>query len=217
MKKEIFEILYKYIDDDGNEGEDLFEVQLLEKAPQKRVDKLIQLLEHEDQYICLQAMLILIAWGKREGLRKLDEFINNEYDKFEKFYPHRIWGQDNVYDEISDALFMSIFKTKNENLILPYLKKILSLYGDKFFESKFKSVLLESLKSTQILIPEIKEAIELAIKNKRYYQASQFLPIIAKYDNKNIDQYILKFNSLIPLDERIKFNIEESNEILQNS
>ena len=81
MEKEIYNTLYKYIDEEGNEREDLREVQLLDDFSNERIKKLIDLLHNSDKYISYQAMLILIAWGEDEGFKKLDEFINSPYAK----------------------------------------------------------------------------------------------------------------------------------------
>jgi len=108
MDQEIYNALYKYIDEDGNEGEDLREAQLLERFSQERIDKLIHLLSNSDSYISYQSMLILIVWGIDKGFHKLDEFIDNKLDTVTEFEPHRIYGEDNVCDVISDTLYMNL-------------------------------------------------------------------------------------------------------------
>ena len=55
MDKEIYNTLYLYIDEDGNKGEDLREVQLMEGFSQERINKLIELTNNEDSYISYQA------------------------------------------------------------------------------------------------------------------------------------------------------------------
>jgi len=211
MNKAIYDILYKYIDEDGNIGEDLYEVQLLDDISPERTQKLIALLGHQNEFITYQAMLILLAWGVDEGFDKLDNFIAEESK--EEFEPHRIYGEDNVYDVVSHALYISTYNTENEDKIIPYLKKILATYGDKFFESKLKYVLLNMEKATQLL-PEIKVAITSALDNKRYYQASQLLPVIAKFDKTPVNKYAATFTPLIQKDKRIEYNLQEMKEHL---
>ena len=208
MDKEIYNTLYLYIDEDGNKGEDLREVQLMEGFSKERINKLIELTNNEDSYISYQAMLILISWGIDHGFKKLDEFIDNKSDFMIEFEPHRIHGEDNVYDIISDALYISTYNTDDEHKILPYIKQILKMYGDNFFESKLKHVLLK-MNLTKSLLPQIKTAITSAISNERYYQASQLLPILTKYEKTIISSYIEKFNSFVSLDKRIVYNHEE--------
>ncbi|WP_298546286.1 hypothetical protein [uncultured Aquimarina sp.] len=211
--KEIYNILYHYIDEDGNEGEDLREVQLMEDFSQERIDKLIELINHKDTYISYQSMLILIAWGLDEGFQELDKFIDNNLDTETKFEPHRIYGEDNVFDVISDALYISTYNTDDEHKILPYISQFLKIYGDKFFESRLKHVLLK-MSLTKTFLLDIKLAIESAISNKRYYQASQLLPVIAKYQEKDLDIYKEKIAQFITLDKRIMYNLEEMEEYI---
>ena len=208
MEKEIYNTLYKYIDEEGNEREDLREVQLLDDFSNERIKKLIDLLHNSDKYISYHAMLILIAWGEDEGFKKLDEFINQKIDLKEEFEPHRIYGEDNVYDVISDALYISTYNTNDEDKIYPYIKTMLGMYGDKFFESRLKSILLK-LKKTHILLPAIKKAIDLSLQKERYYQASQLLPIIAKHEKHKLKEYINMFKPYVQFDKRIEYNLEE--------
>lgn len=211
MDKAIYDILYKYIDEDGNIGEDLYEVQLLDDISPERTQKLIALLSHQNEFITYQAMLILLAWGVDEGFDKLDKFINAETSQ--EFEPHRIYGEDNVYDVVSHALYMSTYNTDDEDKIIPYLKKILATYGDKFFESKLKYVLL-NMEKANALLPNIKAAITSALDNKRHYQGSQLLPVIAKIDKASTDKYTDIFTKLIQEDNRIEYNLQEMEEHL---
>ncbi|TPN88918.1 hypothetical protein [Aquimarina algicola] len=213
MKTEIYNTLYKYIDEDGNQGEDLREVQLMENFSKERINKLIDLTSNEDQYISYKAMLILISWGIDKGFQKLDEFIDNKLDMVTEFEPHRIYGEDNVYDVISDALYISTYNTENEEKILPYIHQMLKMYGNNFFESRLKHVLLK-MNLTKTSIDEIKSAVKASISNKRYYQASQLLPVLAKYDKESLNKYIDEFNNLSKLDKRINYNLEEVQEYI---
>ena len=208
MDNEIHDTFYTYIDEDGNQGEDLREVQLLESFSQERIEKLTNLTNNEDRYIAYQAMLILLSWGIDVGFKKLDDFIENKIDDLVAFEPHRIYGEDNVYDVISDALYISTYNTNDEDKIVPYIKIMLAMYGNKFFESRLKYVLLK-LQNTAVLIPNIKKAIETAIANERYYQASQLLPVIAKYEEEALDQYVKEFSFFTKYDNRISHNLKE--------
>lgn len=211
MNKAIYDILYKYIDEDGNIGEDLYEVQLMEDISVERTQKLIVLVSQQNEFIAYQAMLILLAWGVDEGFDKLDKFMaENSHEEFE---PHRIHGEDNAYDVVSHALYISTYNTGDEGKIIPYLKKILAAYGDKFFEGKLKYVLL-NMDKANILLPRIKDAIKSALDNKRYYQASQLLPVIAKLAKASADKYTDTFTALIQEDNRIEYNLEEMKKYL---
>ncbi|MCS3870518.1 hypothetical protein J3D55_003434 [Chryseobacterium ginsenosidimutans] len=207
MNNEIHKLLYHY-HEEGQEGHDLNEVQLLEKIDSDRVEKLKLLLHNDDQYIAYQAMLILLAWSIPEGFEQLDRFITEKWDEKENFEPHRIYNEDNVYDVISNALYIATLNGKNEQELYPYIKQFLNLYGDNFFESNLKNFLLK--KNCRPLLKEIEQAIESALNNKRYYQASQLFPVIVYYDKSTFHTYLDIFSDLISLDNRIAENIEEA-------
>jgi hemerythrin superfamily protein len=204
MNNQIHELLYHY----NEEGHDLNEVQLLEKIDSERVEKLKLLLHNDDQYIAYQAMLILLAWSIPEGFELLDRFITEKWDEKTNFEPHRIYNEDNVYDVITNALDISTLNGKNEQELYPYIKQFLNIYGDNFFESNLKNFLLK--KNCRPLLKEIEQAIESALKNKRYYQASQLFPVIVHYDKSTFHTYLDIFSDLISLDNRIAENIEEA-------
>lgn len=204
MNNEIHELLYHY----NEEGYDLSEVQLLEKTDFDRVEKLKLLLHNDNQYIAYQVMLILLAWSIPEGFDLLDRFIAEKWDEKENFEPHRLYNEDNVYDVITNALCIATLKGKTEQELYPYIKHFLDIYGDKFFESNLKDFLLK--KNCLLLLKEIEQAIQSALKNKRYYQASQLFPVIVHYDKGSFNKYIDIFNDLISQDDRIVYNIEEA-------
>lgn len=207
MNNELHEILY-YYNDEGYEGYDLNEVQLLEKKDSNRIEKLKQLLHHEDRYMAYQAMLILLAWGIPEGFELLDRFIAEKWDEKESFEPHRLHNQDQVYDVITNALYISTFNGKSEQELFPYIKQFLLLYGDRFFESHLKDFLLK--KDCGPLLTEIEQAMRTALENKRYYQASQLFPVLVHYDKSRFNAYIDVFRPLISKDNRIAYNMDEA-------
>jgi len=210
MDNHIYEILYHY-NEDGYEGYDLNEVQLLEKIDLERVEKLKLLLHNDNQYIAFQAMLILLAWAIPEGFQQLDKFISEKLEEIENFEPHRLYNEDNVYDVITNALSIATLNGKSEQELYPYIKHFLNIYGDKFFESNLKEFLLK--KNCRPLLQEIEQAMQSALKNKRYYQASQLFPIIVQYDKDGYNKFIDIFNDLISQDDRILYNIEEAEKI----
>lgn len=210
MENEIYDTLY-YYSEDGEEGYDLTEVQLIGKTDENRVEKLKLLLHHKNAYISYQAMLVLVAWAIPEGFVQLDSFISEKWDEKHSFEPHRIYNEDNVYDVIVDALYISTFNGKKEQELYPYVKHFLSVYGDRFFESCLKDFLLK--KNCKPLLKEIEEAMKSALRNKKYYQASQLFPVIVHYDKHRFDEYFEVFSSLLKDDKRIEYNIEEAEKI----
>lgn len=65
-----------------------------------------------------------------------------------------------------------------------------------------------------LLLNDIEQAMQDALENKRYYQASQLFPVLVHYDKNYFNKYKDTFMSLINKDDRIKFNIEEVNKIM---
>lgn len=207
MNNELHELLY-YYNEEGYEGYDLNEVQLLEKKDSNRIEKLKHLLQNEDRYMAYQAMLILLAWGIPEGFELLDRFIAEKWDEKESFEPHRLHNQDQVYDVITNALYISTFNGKSEQELYPYIKQFLFLYGERFFESHLKDFLLK--KYCGSLLKEIEKAIQNALQNKRYYQASQLFPVLVHYDKSRFNVYRDIFRTLISQDNRIAYNMDEA-------
>ncbi|RXM52995.1 MULTISPECIES: hypothetical protein [unclassified Chryseobacterium] len=207
MNNQMHELLYHY-DEEGNEGYDLNEVQLLGKIDLDRVEKLKLLLCNDDQYIAYQAMLILLAWAIPEGFKQLDRFISEKWDEKESFEPHRLHNEDNVYDVITNALYISTLNGKTEQELYRYIEYFLKIYGDQFFESNLKDFLLK--KNCRPLLKEIEEASQRALRNKRYYQASQLFPVLVYYDQDTFNKYRDIFSHLISEDNRIAYNIEEA-------
>lgn len=214
MNNELYELLY-YYNEEGQEGYDLSEVQLLEKIEVDRVEKLKLLLHHEDQYMVYQAMLILLAWSIPEGFELLNLFIAEKWEQKENFEPHRLYHEDNVYDVITNALYIATLNGKNEEELYPYIKYFLHKYGEYFFESNLKKFLLK--KNCSPLVKEIEEAIQNALNNKKYYQASQLFPVMVHYDKNLFNKYVDIFNPLISQDHRIIYNIEEAERMQQGN
>lgn len=211
MNTEIQKLLY-YYHEEGEEGYDLSEVQLLENKDTDRIEKLKSLLYNKDQYIAYQAMLILLAWAVPEGFELLDRFITEKWEEKEEFEPHRLHGEDNVYDIIADALYIATFNGKKVEELFPYIKKFLNLYSDNFFEYNLKDFLLKT--DCSPLFREIEQAIKNSLRNKRYYQSSQLFPVLVHYHKDIFTEYLQVFNSLMNQDKRIAYNIEEAEQLL---
>lgn len=207
MNNEFDELLYHY-NEDGYEGYDLKEVQLLEVKDLDRIEGLKSLLHHDNRYIAYQAMLILLAWAIPEGFEFLNRFMSEEWDEKERFEPHRLHGEDNVYDVIADALYIATLNGKSEQEVYPYIKRFLKIYGNRFFESNLKDFLLR--KDCRFLLKEMEEAMQSALENEKYYQASQLFPVLVHYDKAKFHEYGTVFNPLIRLDGRIAYNMEEA-------
>ncbi|UOG75212.1 hypothetical protein MTX78_01115 [Hymenobacter tibetensis] len=185
----------------------LDEVQLLEPVPVNRVPELMAQLFSDDLYLAYQCGLVLAAWGVEEGVNYLRSLIDSRIDKIAEFEPHRLWGEDNLYDVISEALGVAILSDYDRSEIVDILRDTLQLYGECYFESKLKGVLIRLDEDS--LLPDIKRAMQLALGNQRYYQASQLLPVLAKYDNAYALTQVSMFQNLIQKDDRIRYNLGE--------
>ncbi|UYZ64889.1 hypothetical protein [Hymenobacter weizhouensis] len=208
--KEVYNLLYA---DENGEIVGLDEVQYMDPVPAERIPALVALLQSDDIYVAYQCGLILAAWGVKEGIEHLRMLVETRIDKTADFEPHRLWGEDNVYDVIARALSMAMQYTDyNKAEITALLARILELYGECYFESKLKYALLDV--RVPELMPNIKQALQVALDHGRYYQASQLLPVLAVYDRAFAQAQIPVFERLTSQDQRIKYNLEEMQQYL---
>ncbi|UOQ71675.1 hypothetical protein [Hymenobacter cellulosilyticus] len=202
---EVYTLLYA---DEAGEIVGLEEVQLLEPVPTGRIPALVGLLTSTDRYLAYQCGLILAAWGVKHGVDYLRQLLETRIDKTTALEPHRLWGEDNVYDVIAEALSLAWrYSAYDKAEIVAILAEVLALYGECYFESKLKHVLLNS--SIPELAPAVKQALQLAVVHQRYYQASQLLPVLAKYDKTYALTLVGQFEKLLGQDKRIQYNLEE--------
>jgi hypothetical protein len=196
-EKEINHLLYE---DEAGNVIGLDEVQLLDPIPAKRVGLLRELLDSKDLYLAYQSALILAAWEDKEGLKMVESFIDNKIHLKQEISPHRLYGYDNVYDEIAWALYLSIDDDQNpSDYVLSLIKKVLKLYGPCDFEGSIKLCLLDI--DCSKIIDDIYEAFIRALDFNKEYLASQLLPVIAKWNHSkrwDIIQTILKANKQTP-------------------
>ncbi len=185
----------------------LDEVQLLEPVPVERIPKLIAHLADTNSYLAYQCGLVLAAWGVREGILYLQRLVDTRADKTTGFEPHQLWGEDNLYDVTAEALGIAVLSGFDRREIMEIIKRILKLYGECFFESRLKRVLIDF--NEPELLPAIKQAMSLALDYKRYYQASQLLPVLARYDSSYAMSQVILFKSLVAQDSRITYNLAE--------
>ncbi len=203
--QDVYDALYT---DETGEVVGLDEVQLMKAELLDRIPALIHLLSSEDLYMAYQSGLILAAWGIPEGVGFLGHLVKMRIDKTSEFEPHRLWGEDNIYDVIAEALEIAVsINGYDKESINDLYKQILLLYGECYFEGKFKYALIK-LKE-QSLLPNIKQAVQSALDHKRYYQASQLLPVLAQYDKTYALAQVGSFQKLMSEDKRIQYNLEE--------
>lgn len=210
------EIKHLLYEDESGELIGLDEVQLLEPIPSSRIPALQQLLNGEDLYLAYQATLILTAWGYEIGLQKTEEFIDERIDKIIEIAPHRIYGYDNVYDELAEAvgLFaLSSNQLESERKII--FKKLLSLYGEMSFESDLKRQLLKS--NFTELSPEVEQAVERAYNLGKFYLSSNLLHILGKWNSPEFYKWMKVFAKIEDQTPNPKFNVVESLEYLPMS
>jgi len=203
----IYQALYA---DEAGDIVGLDEVQLLDPIPASRIPELVPLLASTDLYLAYQAGLVLAAWGIKEGVDYLRHLVEIRIDRLVELEPHRLTGEDNVYDVLAEALRVAVLSGYDEHAIAAILQRILALYGDCYFESKLKNTLLRL--NMVVLLPAIKQAMTSALEHGRYYQASQLLPVLAKYDGDYALSQVNVFELLVVKDERIAHNLTEMRE-----
>jgi HEAT repeat protein len=172
-----------YEDEDG-QIIGLDEVQLLEPVPTNRIPEIRQLLDNNDLNLVFQATLVLAAWGDKAGFNKISELIDKKIHNQIQLAPHRLYGYDNVYDLLAEAIEIYGYTQQDHKEIIDIYRKLLDLYGECTFESRLKIALLNH--QYDVLANEVIQAINRAINNKRYYLASQLLPVLAKWGYREI-------------------------------
>ena len=203
------EIKHLLYEDESGELIGLDEVQLLDPIPVSRIPALHQLINDEDLYLAYQATLIITAWGDVLGLRKIEEFIDNRIDEKIEIAPNRIYGYDNVYDELADAV--GLFALSSNEFIderKRIFRKLLDLYGEISFESKLKYTLLKS--SFTDLLPNVEEATDRAYQAGKFYLSSNLLPILGKWNSPEFYKWMRIFAKMEDQTPNPKFNVVES-------
>lgn len=188
----------------------LDEVQLLDPVPTGRIPALLPLLTTDDPYLAYQAGLVLAAWGVEAGVAYLRHLVDIRIDQTTELAPSRLTGEDNVYDVIGEALGLAVLSGYDEHAITTGLASVLGLYGECFFEGKLKNILLQL--DLPNVLPAVKQAVQLALEHGRYYQASQLLPVLAKYDRPYALSQTALFEGLTAQDPRIAYNLAEMRE-----
>jgi|GEM_PF-1125863 len=178
---EIDHLLYE---DEAGTVVGLDEVQLLDPVPTTRIGPVRALLSSPDEYLAYQAATVLTAWGDAAGLRHLEQLVDGRVDQRLTLAPHRIWGYDNVYDEMARAVACYALSSDAEwPARRRLLGKLLALYGPCFFESNLKATLL-GLKLTLAaeLVPAVRAALARTQAQGQLYLASQLLPPLARVE-----------------------------------
>lgn len=188
----------------------LDEVQLLDPVPANRIPELLPLLAGDDLYLAYQAGLVLAAWGVEAGVAYVQHLVAIRIDKTVELAPDRLTGEDNVYDVLGEALGIAALSGYDATHIATILRSVLGLYGECFFAGKLKTLLLHL--HLPDLLPALKQAVTLALEHGRYYQASQLLPVLAKYDHTYALGQISLFERLTAQDARITYSLTEMQE-----
>lgn len=215
MPKDVYDALY-YYNEDGEEGYDMSEVLILEdKSDTNRIKKLIEILNCDNKYYAYQATQILVAWNYQEGYDKLIQIINDRWDKYEKFSPHRIFNDETMYEEFSYCIRLSTYNGNSEANKLELSKRLLKLFVEEqlYLKLNFTQLLL-SLHSVEELVDELEYSISILLVDQPS-KASVLLPVLTKIDSKYFDKYISSFEYLAGEDRWIEAHIAEAREILK--
>lgn len=160
------------------------EVQLMEDPPVERFTILREATQLADVDLVYKAAMVLAAWGDDVGLATIEHLIDERIHEKYLLVPHRIYGYDNIYDELAEAvhLFGSLgagsTEHRREQAIRVY-RKLLELYGPCNYESTLKSALKRSDLSE--LAADVEAAIKRALSLRKCYLASQLLPCLARW------------------------------------
>jgi hypothetical protein len=110
MGKEVYDLLYRHVDRDGNLISNFENVLFLDDQdiPPDRVELLKKLLQPvssvKEILVPLEAAKLLAAWGIEEAFLYLEYLVNSRVDRLGNISPHRIYGYDTIYEEIQEAV-----------------------------------------------------------------------------------------------------------------
>jgi len=195
---------------DSVQGERIGLRKLQNAAPlAERKPRLHLLLEHPDLFVVYQAAQLLTAWGDGAGLDKLEQLVDRQIHLELEFAPHRLYGYDNVYDILADAV--SIYGLNSDDRREQRQRvfaKLLQLYGPCDFERWLRDALLDS--DFLELAPAIDQAITRALRFKKPYLASQLLPSLARFDPSRAIARFDEFSGLGPMTPNPEVNVAEA-------
>lgn len=163
--------------DDSGETVGLEEVQLLDPWPTDRLGPLRTLLVEGDPTARFHSMLVLVAWGDSVGLEAANRFLHNKQDDASGISTHRLHGRNLAYDELADALGLSLANNVDRAEVTALAVQLLQLFRTEFFESGLER-LLSALADPE-LQDEILRAIGDVSSQGRVQEASELLPALA--------------------------------------
>jgi hypothetical protein len=134
----------------------------------------------DDLELVYRAALVLTAWGDDQGLDAIEHLIDSRIDAFGINVPHRIYGYNNVYDELAYAVYLFGHCQRRVTDQKRIFSKLLNLYGPYDYESKLKHALLKT--DFRGLLADVEQASQRAMTFGKFYLASQLLPVIAKWN-----------------------------------
>ncbi len=185
-------------------------VSMLDPVPAERVPRMRLLLGHRDILVVLEAARVLTSWGDAVGLNKLEELIDVRVHRLAEFYPHSIYGYDNVYDVLADSL--SDLRYRGNDLRREQrqrvFEKLLALYGEFEFRGELKGALLVC-DFAQLEGP-IDQAMTRAFHYQRTYLASQLLPPLARFNPARAVQRCPEFSGFARLSPNPEVNVAEA-------
>ena len=171
----------------------------LEDIPPERIEKVKNLLVHEDNYIVFQAARLLTSWGIEEGFHTLEKLlVENE---LQGMIQHRLYGYDETYKHVLYA-FISYWANRSDigkgeqarKAICDPISIIIKASNMQSFQiaGLFRLV---SKKDFVEYIPLLKEHLQIIIKNPEdnYWRIHDVIELFLKVDPDFVEQ-VLKEN-----------------------
>ena len=171
----------------------------LEDLPLERIEKVKNLLVHEDNYIVFQAARLLTSWGIEEGFHTLEKLlVENE---LQGMIQHRIYGYDETYKHVLYA-FISYWANQSDmgkgeqarKAIFEPVSIIIKASNTQLFQIDkiFRLVLDDDFNE---YIPLLKEHLQIIIKNPEdnYWRIHDVIELFLKVDPDFVAQ-VLKEN-----------------------
>ena len=148
MGLETYNLIYKHLDQEGNEILDMEDVLYCEddEIDEARIEKLAKLLlipkSSVELQVGVEAAKLLAAGGVREAIDFFEFCVNERVDRKWSFFPDRLYGYDVIYEQISDAIlnYLARYADRSDSegetellRVTPLLKNILTIAGENPF------------------------------------------------------------------------------------
>ncbi len=169
-----------------------------DNIPWERVPKIKELMQGNDNYVALQAAMLLAHWGVDEGFDYLESFACDRPPLTENWMPHRLRSYDDTYKHILDAFVGYWARQATDSdmqgilaraRIQRPINRIIQLAGTMPFGIEYFFWLVERKGFTEYL-PALKEHLVAILKHPElhHWKIADCARLLMKFDPAFVEQ-----------------------------